>query len=195
MLHRRLLAAIAAAGAVLAGLEAASPPAPDTAAVLTARSDLPGGVVLARSDLVTTRVARGTLPAHAVEDLDEVAGRTLAAPLGRGEVLTRVRVLGPGLLAGYPGTTAVPVRVTDAAVVDLLRVGDRVGLVLADPEGRRGAEILVEDVPVVAIPEVSGSGFEPGAPGRIVVVAIAAESAGEVAATAATSVLVPVWTG
>ena len=51
-----------------------------------------------------------------------------------------------GLLRGYPGLTAVPLRVTDADVVDLLRVGDRVSFVVADPDGRGAPAALVDDV-------------------------------------------------
>lgn len=194
LLHRRLLAALAAGGAVLAVVQATGPPAPPSAVAWTAQHDLPGGSTLSRGDLVATRLAPETVPDGAVEDTGTAVGRTLAAPMSRGEVLTRTRLLGDGLLAGYPGTTAVPVRVSDAAVVDLLRVGDRVGLVLADPDGRRGAEVLVDDLPVVAIPEVRSSGLGAPTPGRLVVVAVPREEAPRIAAGAATSVLVPVWT-
>ena len=83
----------------------------------------------------------------------------------RGEVLTRVSTLARGLLRGYPGTTAVPLRITDAATVDLLRVGDRISLVVADPDGRRTPTRLVDDVPVVAIPRSPDSGVGTGTPG------------------------------
>ncbi len=179
---------------MLAGVQATSPPAPPSVVVWTAQRDLPGGNALARGDLVATRLAPEVLPDGAVTDSATVVGRTLAAPMGRGEVLTHTRLLGDGLLAGYPGTTAVPVRVSDAGVVDLLRVGDRVGLVLADSDGRLGTEVLVEDLPVVAIPEVRSSGLGPATPGRLVVVAAPAAEATRIAAAAATSVLVPVWT-
>jgi hypothetical protein len=108
-------------------------------------------------------------------------------------VLTRVRTLGRGLLHGYPGTTAVPLRITDAAVVDLLRVGDRVSFVVADPDGRATPTRLVEDVAVIAIPRVQESGLGTGTPGRLVVAAIPSSEASEVAAAAATSILIPVW--
>ena len=56
-----------------------------------------------------------------MDDRDQVVGRTLAAPMSRGEVITGTRTVASGLLRGYPGATAVPLRVTDAAVVDLLQ--------------------------------------------------------------------------
>ncbi len=161
----------------------------------TAARDLPGGETVGQEDLEIRRLSPASVPDRAVDDLDEVVGRTLAAPMSRGEVITSLRTVQRGLLQGYPGSTAVPLRITDAAVVDLLRVGDRISFVVADPDGRTPPRQLLEDVPVVAIPQARGGGLASGTPGRLVVVAVATESASEVAASAATSILIPVWEG
>ncbi len=192
LLHRRPLAAVAAGGAVLVGLQAAAPPPPATVTVWTAARDLPGGATLAADDLVASHFAPETVPAGVVRRPSAVIGRTLATPMTRGEPLTRVNTLSRGLLSGYPGATAVPLRITDADVVRLLRVGDRVSLVVADPDGRRAPSRLVDDVPVIAIPEVHES-LGAGTPGRLVVAAIPSTRASDVAAAAATSILIPVW--
>src|SRR4051812_39022354 len=192
LLHRRLLAAVAAGGAVLAGLQAAAPPPPATVTVWTASRDLAGGTILGPDDVVAARFRPETVPDGTVRGPVAVVGRTLAAPMTRGEALTRVSTLARGLLRGYPGATAVPLRITDAAVVDLLRVGDRISLVAADPDGRRAPTRLVDDVPVVAIPKARES-WGTGTPGRLVVAAIPSTDASEVAAAAATSILIPVW--
>ncbi len=194
LLHRRPLAALTAAGAVLVGLQAASPPPPDTVAVWTASRDLSGGAVLQQADLTSAQFAPDTVPSGAVRDPGEVVGRTLAAPMARGEVVTGLRTLARGLLRGYPGQTAVPLRVTDGAVVELLRVGDRVSFVVADPDGRVAAEVLLEDTPVVAIPREQDALSATGQPGRLVVAAVPTDRASDVAARAATSILIPVWT-
>jgi pilus assembly protein CpaB len=193
LLHRRLLAAVCAGAAVLVGLQAAAPPPPETTTVWTAARDLAGGSVLAPDDLVEARFTPETVPDGAIRGPASVVGRTLAAPLTRGEPLTQVSTLAGGLLRGYPGATAVPLRITDAAVVELLRVGDRISLVVADPDGRRTPSRLVDDVPVIAIPRASDSGSSTGTPGRLVVAAIPSAEASEVAAAAATSILIPVW--
>ena len=193
LLHRRALAALVAAVAVLVGLQAAAPPAPPTTRVWTAARDLPSGSVLAAGDLAEVDYPPSVVPDAAVRDPRTVVGRPLAAPLTRGEPLTTGRVVAAGLLAGYPGTAAVPLRVTDAATVALLRVGDRVSFVAADPEGRGGPVTLVDDVPVVAVPPADRDGVGVGAPGRLVVVAVPRERAAEVAGRAATAVLIPVW--
>jgi pilus assembly protein CpaB len=193
LLHRRLLAAVLAAAAVLVGLQAAAPPPPPTVAVWTAASDLPSGTVLGADDLESTPYPPDVVPHGVIRDPREVVGATLAAPLQRGEPLTRERTVGDGLLRGYPGTTAVPLRITDADVVDLLRVGDEVSFVVADPDGRTPPQDLVEDVPVVAVPRPSRSGLTAGTPGRLVVVAVPRERAAEVAARASAGILIPVW--
>ncbi|SDS42262.1 Flp pilus assembly protein CpaB [Nocardioides scoriae] len=194
LLHRRSLAALCAAAAVLVGFEVASPPPAPTVAVWTAGRALPGGVVLTGSDLAPRELPPEAVPDDAVTDPREVVGRVLAAPVARGETVTTLRVVRRGLLRGYPGSTAVPLRVTDGEVVSLLRVGDRVSFVVADPDGRGEPQLLVEDVPVVAVPRASaGLGGVAGGSGRLVVVAVPDGEAADVAARAATSILIPVW--
>ena len=195
LLHRRGLAALCAGLAVLVVLGAASPAAPPTVRVWTAATDLAGGSVVRPAALEARDLPPDALPDDAVTDPREVVGRVLAAPVTRGETLTRLRVVQGRLLRGYPGRTAVPLRITDAAAVSLLRVGDRVSFVLADPEGRTAPEVLVEDVPVVALPVPGEGGSAPDstAPGGLVVVAVPDLAATRVAARAATAVLIPVW--
>lgn len=195
LLHRRGLAALCAGLAVLVVLGAASPAPPRTVRVWTAATDLAGGTVVRPAALAARDVPPEALPDDAVTDPREVVGRVLAAPVTRGETLTRLRVVQGRLLRGYPGRTAVPLRVTDAAAVSLLRVGDRVSFVLADPDGRTAPEVLVEDVPVVALPQPGerGPASDTSAPGRLVVVAVPDVAATRVAARAATAVLIPVW--
>src|SRR3954469_18022740 len=93
LLHRRLLAALAAGGAVLVGLQAAAPPPPATVTVWTAARDLPGGSVIGPDDLVATDYRPRSVPADAIRGPRGAVGHTLAAPISRGEPLTRVRML------------------------------------------------------------------------------------------------------
>ena len=164
--RRRLLAAALAAVAVATGLHAATAPPPATMRVLVAARDLPSGAVLAAADLRTVGFAPGSVPSGAVAD---PAGRTLAAPLRAGEPVTDVRLVGPALTDGYPGLAAVPVRLPDAAMADLLTVGDRVDLVSADPQGG-AATLVASDVPVLALPPGEGEVGATGLSGRLVVV-------------------------
>src|SRR5687768_6050468 len=103
--RRRLLAALLAGVAVAAGVQAATAPAPPAVGVLTAARDLPAGAVIGDDDLVTVDFAPGSVPNGASGDL---VGRTLAAPVRRGEPVTDVRLVGPAMTAGDPDLTAVP---------------------------------------------------------------------------------------
>jgi len=184
--RRRPLAAGCAAVAVLAGVHAARPPAAPTVAVTVAARDLASGTVLGHDDLVTRRYPVAGAPAGSDPG---ALGRTLAAPVRAGEPVTDVRLVAPTLVAGYPGRVALPVRIADADAVALLRAGDRIGLVAADP--RRGtASYVAIDVPVLSLPAPA----EPDSPaagltGRLVVVAALPEDVDRIAAAASTEVL------
>lgn len=196
--RRRLLAALAAGAAVLAGLQAVAPPPPPTVAVLTFARDLPSGAVLTTADLVEVRVPEEVAPAGA-SSRAAAAGRTLAAPVRRGEAVTDVRLVSGGLLRGYPGKVAVPVRIPDAGAVALARVGDRVDVLSADPSAPAArAETVAEDAPVIAVPTpdaAGATGAAGGLAGRLVVLALAPDQAEVLAAHAARSYLSVTFSG
>src|SRR5689334_11538882 len=92
--RRRLLAAVLLAIAVAAGLRVVAAPAPVTVAVLAAGRDLPAGTLLEGDDLTRVALPPGGVPDGATTGLGDAVGRTLAAPLRRGEPLTDVRLVG-----------------------------------------------------------------------------------------------------
>ena len=190
--RRRPLAAASAGLAVLAGLHAARPAPVATVPVRVAAHDLASGTVLSGDDLVTRRYPADAAPP---ETQAGAVGRTLAAPVRAGESITDVRLVAPSLLDGYPGRVVLPVRVADADAVALLRVGDRVSLVAADP--RRGtAAYVAVDVPVLALP--AGDSDAPEAarlPGRLVVVGTFPSDVDRIAGAAATDLLSVVVSG
>jgi len=164
--RRRLLAGLLTAVAVAAGLHTARATPPPQVRVLVAAHDLPAGAVIAADDVRGVGFAPGSVPEGVARD---PAGRTLAAPMRAGEPLTDVRLVGPALADGYPGLTAVPVRLPDPGMAGLLRVGDRVDLISADPQGR-SAETVAADVPVLALPDTPTEVGAAGLTGRLVVV-------------------------
>ncbi|MGN6250369.1 MAG: SAF domain-containing protein [Marmoricola sp.] len=189
--HRRPLAALACAGAVWAGVHAVAPPPPASVGVWTAARALESGTVLGPADLERRAFSPGSVPDERLRSPAEVLGRVLARPVGRGAVLSARDVVGDRWLARRPGISAVPVRITDAAVVPLLHVGDRVSLLAADPQGRRESRLLATDAAVLAVP---AAGERDGAlPGRLVVVGVPAAGAEAVAAAAARDYLTVVW--
>lgn len=166
--RRRMLAAVLAGVAVAAGVQAATAPPPPAVGVLTAARDLPAGAVIGRDDLVSVDFAPDSVPTGTARD---AVGRTLAAPVRQGEPITDVRLVGPALTAGDPELTAVPVRLPDTGMVDLLAVGDRIDLIATDPQGA-GASVVASGVPVLAVPPTSPEADGSGQPGRLVVVAV-----------------------
>ncbi|MCW2767335.1 MAG: hypothetical protein JWO11_3294 [Nocardioides sp.] len=180
--RRRVLAALLTAVAVATGIHAATAPPPPSVAVTVAARDLPAGTVLGAADLTTSEFAPASVPDDLVA---EPAGRALAGPLRRGEPVTDVRLVGPALTEGHPELTAVPLRLPDAGMVGLLRVGDRVDLVAADPQGG-AAEVVAVEVPVLAIPHADSEPSATGLPGRLVVVGADPDDVPRIAASAVT---------
>jgi len=185
--RRRLLAALCAAGAVLAAVRVAAPPAPATVELVVAARDLPAGTVLTDDDLRTTRVAAGAVPADVV---GAPVGAMLAAPLREGEAVTDVRLVGPGLAAPDPGRVAIPVRFSDAGQAALLGPGDRVDVLATDPE-QRTTSTVASDAVVLATP---GTQDDTGAlTGRVVVLGVAPAEVQQVTSSAVTAFVTYAW--
>lgn len=188
--RRRLLAALCAGVAVLAGVSAVSAPSPPVVDVVVAARDLAAGTRLAASDLTTASYAPGTAPARLAAD---ATGRVLASPLTAGEPVTDVRLVGPLLTEGEPDLVAVPVRLPDSGMVALLEVGDHIDLVASGPQDG-GAGRIADDVRVLAIPSVEVD--PPGGstmPGRLVVVGAAVEEVDAISGAAVRSFVTYTW--
>lgn len=193
LVHRRLLGGSFAALAVWLVVQAATTPPAPTEAVWTAAHDLSGGTVLGRADLTRTGFAPGTAPPAAVRSLRAVVGRTLATPLGKGEPITTTHLTGSESLAGYPGRSAVAVRIPDGDVVALLTPGQRVALVASDPQGGQEPVRVADDAVVLAVPRRGSDPATGTLSGRLVVLAVPREEADDVAAAGTTRYLSVVW--
>jgi Flp pilus assembly protein CpaB len=165
--RRRSIAAVLAALSVVAALHELRPPPPDVRPVPTVVRDLPAGTTLTARDVVTVDYARGTAPSGLASD---PVGRVLAGPMRAGEAITDLRLVGAPLAAAYADDVALPVRLPDAGMAGLLRVGDRIDLVAADPQGDE-ARLVASDVTVVALPASDDEEVSGALPGRLVVVA------------------------
>ncbi|MFN8195762.1 MAG: SAF domain-containing protein [Nocardioidaceae bacterium] len=152
LLRRRPLAALLAGLAVLGALRVVSPPPPPSVTVTVAARDLAAGTVLTASDLTVVAMTPGSVP-------DGLAGapggRTLAAPLRRGEPVTDLRLVGPGLASGYPGLVVLPVRFPDQAAASLLRPGDDIDVLAADGRARSTTVVATGARVVTLLPESS----------------------------------------
>lgn len=165
---RRVAALLLALGALVlavrppAGTAVADPP--ETAPVVVAAADLAPGTVLTGGTLRLVQLPPGAVPAGSVASSAELTGRVLAGPVRRGEPVTDVRLVGPGLTSLLaPGQVAAPLRLPDLAVAGLVSAGDRVD-VLATAPGAATAAVVAEGALVLAPsgasadePEIAGA--------------------------------------
>jgi len=177
--HRLIATAVAALAMGCAVL--ALRPETASVTVMTAARDLPGGV-LEPADLTPVPLRPGTVPDGALKPDTPYAGKILTGPARRGEPLTDVRLLGPGLLAAHgEGTVATPVRVADPETARLLSPGDVVDVLAATStwDGDVPATVAAENVTVLATP---GGESERGA---LIVLATTSAQATELASAQA----------
>lgn len=174
--RRRPLAALLVALSVLIGLRTTLGPAPATVQVPVAAHDLAAGDRLAAQDVSMVAWPASLAPAGLTGSrIDQV----LAAPVRRGEAITDVRLVGSELAAAHPELSVVPLRLPDPAVVELLRVGDRIDLSAVAPETGE-VDALAEDVLVLAIPPLGAA--DSSLTGRLIVAGVAPDRAPSVAA-------------
>lgn len=185
--RRRLLAAVCAAVAVAAGLQSAAGPPAATTPVLTASRDIPGGAVVHAADLATAAFAPDSVPSGVLTSSALAVGRTTSTPVREGEPLTDVRLVAGSILEGYPGAVAAPVRIGDPGAVGLLRIGDRVDVIAADPQGG-DAVVVASNAAVIAIPEQADTNASMVS-GGLIVLAIPDGTARSIAAAGVSSFL------
>ncbi|TDV45386.1 SAF domain-containing protein [Actinophytocola oryzae] len=154
----------------------------DTAAtvpMLVAARDLAPGMTLRAADVEVTRLPASLRPPAALTSPREVAGRVLASATTVGEPLTRVRLIGvenSRLAAGGSDVAAVPFRLSDPAVADLLTPGAAVDVVTVEPDDT-GPWVLAADATVLTVRRADDDA-------RLVVLALPREEATRVAAAA-----------
>lgn len=138
---------------MLASLHVLRPPPPQTTSVVVARTDLVAGSTVHSGDLARRDLPAAAVPDGSVRTTEGVVGRTLSGPMRTGEVVTDYRLVRPGLLAGYPpGSALSTIRVTDAATLTGVRVGDVVDVVGADPAARTPPRVVARSAAVVSLP-------------------------------------------
>lgn len=151
--------------------------------MVVAARDLSPGTVVGSSEVTLRELPPQAVPDGAARSPAVVVGRTLAAPVRRGEPLTDVRLTGSELTQAVspdPAMVSVPVRLADPGVAAVLHPGVTVDVVtISEPQGE--PVVLARGARVLAVLE---SGARPGdRDGRLVLVALAPVAATRVAAT------------
>lgn len=185
--HRRTFAALLAAVAVLAGLNALTTGSPDGVPVVVAARTIPGGQRVAAADLAVVHVPGATIPDGAGADPAEFVGRTVVVDVPARAVLTPSVLLDSAGRA-RTGALALPVRFGESSAVALLRVGSRVD-VLGPADGGSGYGVVAADVPVLALPTGGSGGLVDGGGEPLVLLEVSPAQASAIAAAASVSAL------
>lgn len=165
-LARRVAALLLALGALVLAVrppqDSAVAATPETASVMVAAADLPAGTVLTPSALSVAAIPPEAVADGVASSPEELTGRVLAGHLRRGEPVTDVRLVGPGLTVLLDrGQVAAPVRLADLAVAGLVSAGDRVDVLVTAPDAVT-AEVVAAGALVLA-PSATPADDQPGA--------------------------------
>ena len=192
-LARRVAAVLFALGALVLAVRppgdaAVAGAIPATAPVVVAAADMAAGTVLDDGVLHVAHWPRDAAPARASDSPDQLVGRVLAGPLRRGEPVTDVRLVGPGLTTLLPpGQVAAPLRLPDLAVAGLISAGDRVD-VLATPTDAATAEVIAAGALVLA-PSAGGDPAAAGERDGLLLLAVDPPTGARLAAASTTGTL------
>jgi pilus assembly protein CpaB len=183
---------VAAIAAVLTGISAAAPEGPAMITVVKAKSQLSSGMVLSASDLVLDRATASDVPEGVLTNPNDLVGKTLAAPVAENQMMTLLTTT-TARTSVPPGHVIAPLRLADSALTALLRPGDVVDVVAADPEAEQPATVIAAEARVVTVPEAPNDRAGPGPDGALVLIDVDSHTAAVVAQAAASSTLSLFW--
>lgn len=120
--------------AVVWGWKSWAPPPPPTLPVLVAATDLSPGTVLTASDLRVVDYPRDLVPPGAHSQPSQVTGQSVMAAVPEGSVVTQAH-LSSSIWGLTDDEVAIPVRISDPGVSQLLTAGMHLTLVRATGDG------------------------------------------------------------
>jgi pilus assembly protein CpaB len=182
---------LAVLAAVLTGISAAAPEGPPKTTVVRTASELPAGTRLSSGDLQVDHVVAADAPERAVDDPAGLVGRTLAAPVAKGQIMTEFALASVRDPTGR-GRVLAPLRLADAEVVGLLRAGDVVDVLAADEQSEQ-AYVAAQRVRVVTVPQPTDSGGGGDPAGALALVEVDQETARVLARAAVAARLTVIW--
>ncbi|MDR1237706.1 MAG: SAF domain-containing protein [Propionibacteriaceae bacterium] len=154
--HRRLLAALAAGVAVLAGLSAITQGQTEVP-VLVAAHEIASGSKLTSADLRVSRWPAAIVPDRALTTAEEAIGQISVAAITERAPITASDLLEEGQLVA-PGLVALPLSFATSSPIDLLQVGSTIDIIGPDPATGM-SKVLVSGARVVSVPESSGTSW------------------------------------
>ncbi len=187
LLRRAIAAVLVGLAAVLALVPGRAGSADDS--VVVAAQNLAAGTVLEPAMVALRGIPKQVVPDGAARVPSAVLGRTLAAPVRRGEPLTDVRLTGSDLtraMSTNPDTVSVSLRLADPGIAALLRPGTTVDVVTVG-ERRDEPVVLARGARVLAVLEAGTHTGERA--GKLVLVALDPVAATRVAAASISQTL------
>ena len=189
--HRRKLAVLAALAAVLTGLAAAAPDGPPTLSVVRAASELAGGTRLTDADLELAQVVAADAPRGALTDPAAAVGQLLAAPVTEGQIITPAAFTTARTVTSR-GRVVAPLRLADADLAALLRPGDQVDVIAADPQSAQ-ADVVARAVRVVTVPRADSDESSQTTAGTLILIEVDPGTARVLARAAVSATLTVIW--
>jgi pilus assembly protein CpaB len=190
--HRRKLAVVAAIAAVLTGISAAAPEGPAMITVVKAKFQLPGGTIVAAADLMVDSAVASDVPDGVLTDPNVLVGKTLAAPVAENQMMTLLTTT--AARSTLPsGHVIAPLKLADSSLTALLRPGEVVDIVAADPQAEQPARVIASGARIVTVPEVPDDRAGPGPDGGLVLIDVDSHTAALVAQAAESATLSIFW--
>lgn len=178
--HRRGLSAALFGCAVLLALASLSPAPPASTRVVVAAHDLASGHTIGDGDLRSVAYPPELVPETALASVGEAVGRIVGSSVSAGTPITASTTVSTTITPG-PGELLVAFRVSDAAVLRLVQVGDRVTVVSAGQDGQ--VVTLATKVRVATVPQAGAAATLGGSDeSALLVIAADGETAKRVAA-------------
>jgi Flp pilus assembly protein CpaB len=165
---------------------------------VVAAHDISPGHRLTAGDLTIREFLPGDLPTGVITELAGLDDETVTGPVRSGEIMTDSRVLSSRLpiqLLQRPDARLVPVKVADAAVIDLLREGDVVDVLsIEDAESGQqssATKVLAKSAVVALVSQATGS--RTASDSRLAILALPEHDAHVVAAATLTGPITVVF--
>jgi len=114
------------------------------------RDEIAGGTILTADHVELRAIVAADAPEGFLRDTSGLVGRTLAAPVPAGQVLTELALVSPRV-AVAAGQVVAPLRLADAGLVRLVRAGDVVDVLVADEHSGQ-ARVVASSARVVTVP-------------------------------------------
>lgn len=181
---RRVVALTLFAVAGMLALQTGPAAAGPTSAIVVAARDVDVGHTLTADDLRTIDAPENVVPQGALTNPRRAVGKILTSAARTGEPITDVRLLGRGKIPGGRNMSAVPVRLEDAAVAQVLKPGMKVDVVTADDSagGHKRKNVVARNASVLTV-TASDGGVTAGQSDRLVVIALPEKDATLLAST------------